>query len=149
VGIFPIAAAPIRKGDCGDSPNAICFEIMPANTLVRLGHYETSFHLLHADQDRYWNKGEMDGDGHRVEPAPTKFEDGIKFGFMQTDDGHVFVRINRLVLPTPVLFIGGRHGLKGPGPAWSEIDRETTLNILADAIVANPAFRDQLLRLAF
>jgi hypothetical protein len=121
---------------------------MPANTLVRLGHYETSFHRLDADQAHYWNKGEVDGEGHSVEPAPPKFEGGIKFGFMQTDEDHVFVRINRLVLPAPVLFIGGRHGPKGPGPAWSEIDRETTLNILADAIVANPAFRDQLIRLA-
>lgn len=54
----------------------------------------------------------------------------------------------RLVLPAPVLFIGGRHGLQAPSPAWSELDREASLNILADAIVANPAFRDPLLRLA-
>jgi hypothetical protein len=121
---------------------------MAINSLVRLGHYEASFHLLRADQDRYWNKGETGGDGHAVDVAPPKFEGGIQFGFMQTDDGHVFVRINKLVLPTPVLFIGGRHGPKGPGPAWSEIDPEATRNILADAIVANPAFRDQLLKLA-
>jgi hypothetical protein len=121
------------------------------NTLVYLGHYETSFRKLHADQDRYWTKPEIEPGhpGKPIDPVPEKFSGGIHFGFMQTDDGHVFVRINRLVLPTPVLFIGGRHGLKGPGPAWSEIDRETTLNILADAIVANPVFRDQLLRLVF
>ena len=121
---------------------------MAINTLVYLGHFETSFYRLHAAQARYWKKGETAGEGHPVDPAPPKFEDGIKFGFMQTDDGHVFVRINKLVLPAPVLLISGRHGPKGPGPAWSEIDPEATRNILADAIVANPAFRDQLIRLA-
>jgi hypothetical protein len=122
---------------------------MAMNVLVRLGHYETSFQRLHAHQQRYWNKDEIEGDGHPVaEPSSPKFDGAIRFGFMQTDDGHVFVRINRLVLPSPVLFVGGRHGPKGPGPAWSEIDRDTTLNVLADAIVANPGFGDQLTRFA-
>lgn len=121
---------------------------MAVGTLVRLGHYESSFRRLDADQSQYWNKGETGDRGHPIDPVPPAFRDAIKFGFMQTDDGHVFVRIDRLVLPSPVLFIGGRHGPKGPGPAWSAIDRDTTLNILADTIVANPAFRDQLLRLA-
>lgn len=121
---------------------------MALNTLVRLGHYETSYARLNASQDRYWNKGETSGEGHPIPAPPAKFDGGIVFGFMQTDHGHVFVRINRLVLPAPVLFIGGRHGLQAPSPAWSELDREASLNILADAIVANPAFRDPLLRLA-
>jgi len=122
---------------------------MPANTLVYLGHYETSYRKLHADQDRYWTKPETE-DGHPGKPVdevPEKFRDGVQFGFMQTTDGFIFVRINRLVLPTPVLFIGKRHGLQAPGPSWSEIDAEVTLNILADVIVANPGFRDELIRL--
>ncbi|HWZ89283.1 MAG TPA: hypothetical protein VNW92_10545 [Polyangiaceae bacterium] len=68
---------------------------MGINTLVRLGHYETSYHRLHADQVRFWNKGEPGGEGERVEEPPSpKFDGGIRFGFMQTDDGHVFVRID-------------------------------------------------------
>jgi len=123
---------------------------MPTNTLLYLGHYETSFHRLTADQDRYWTiSGRVADDaGAQVEKPPSKFDGGIRFGFMQIAEGHVIVRINQLVLPAPVLFIGERHGPKGPGPAWSEIDRDTTLNILSDTIVANPAFRDQLIRLA-
>lgn len=123
---------------------------MPANTLVYLGHYETSFHRLTAEQDRYWtlkHRG-RDDEGTAVEQPPSKFDGGIRFGFMQMTDGHVIVRIDRLVLAVPVLFIGERHGPKGPGPAWSEIPPDATLNILADAIVANPAFRDHLIRLA-
>jgi hypothetical protein len=122
---------------------------MPANTLVYLGHYETSFRKLHADQDHYWTKPETQ-EGHRgkrVDAVPDKCKGGIHFGFMQTNTGFIFVRINRLVLPTPVLFIGERHGPKAPGPSWSEITPEITLNILADAMVANPAFRDELIRL--
>lgn len=123
---------------------------MPANTLLYLGHYETSFHRLTADQDKYWTTRERGAEdaGAAVEQPPTKFDGGIRFGFMQLADGHVIVRINKLVLPAPVLFIGGRHGPKGPGPAWSEIEPGATLNILADAVVANPAFRDLLIRLA-
>lgn len=123
---------------------------MPANTLVYLGHYETSFRKLNADQDLYWTKakGEEEPPGKHVDPIPEKFRGGTLFGFMQTNDGFIFVRINRLVLPSPVLFIGERHGPKAPGPSWSEIGTETTLNILADAIVANPGFRDELIRLA-
>lgn len=123
---------------------------MPANTLVYLGHYETSFRKLHADQDRYWTKPESE-EGHPgkpVDPIPEKFRGGTHFGFMQTSDGFIFVRINRLVLSTPVLFIGERHGPRAPGPSWCEIGTETTLNILADTIVANPGFRDELMRLA-
>jgi hypothetical protein len=123
---------------------------MSANTLVYLGHYETSFHRLTADQNRYWTIKERGADdaGAAVEQPPDKFDGGLRFGFMQVTDGHVIVRINKLVLPAPVPFIGERHGPKGPGPAWSEIQPEATLNILADAMVANPAFRDQLIRLA-
>jgi hypothetical protein len=80
---------------------------MPANTLVYLGHYETSFRKLHADQDHYWTKLEID-DGHigkPVDKVPEKFQGGVHFGFMQTASGFIFVRINRLVLPMPVLFI--------------------------------------------
>jgi hypothetical protein len=120
-----------------------------ANTLVYLGHYETSFGKLHADQGHYWTKPETE-EGHpgkRVVEVPDEFRNGIHFGFMQTCEGFIFVRINRLVLPTPVLFIGVRHGPRAPGPAWSEIDSEVTLNILADTIVANPGFRDELMRL--
>jgi hypothetical protein len=122
---------------------------MMANTLVYLGHYETSFRKLHADQVRYWTKAETE-EGHpgkSVDDVPDKSRGGIHFGFMQTSVGFIFVRVNRLVLPTPVLFIGERHGPKAPGPAWSEIDVDVTLNILADAIVANPGFRDELIRL--
>lgn len=119
------------------------------STLIYLGHYETSFRRLHADQDNYWTKSEIEeGDsGKPVDPAPEKFQGGIHFGFMQTSGGFVFVRINRLVLPTPVLFIGERHGPKAPGPSWSEIGADVALNILADAIVANPGFRDELIRM--
>lgn len=122
---------------------------MAINTLVRLGHYASSYRHLHAGQERYWNKGETDGEGHPIEQPPSpKFDRGIRFGFMQTDDSHVFVRINRLVLPSPVLFIGGRHGPQAPGRPWSEIGAEETLNILADAIADNHGFRDELIRLA-
>jgi hypothetical protein len=122
---------------------------MATDTLIYLGHYETSFCRLHADQDRYWTKTETE-EGHlgkRVDEVPDKYRNGIHFGFMQTSEGFIFVRVNRLVLPTPVLFIGERHGPRAPGPAWSGIDSAVTLNILADAIVANPGFRDELLRL--
>lgn len=123
---------------------------MPANTLLYLGHYETSFHRLTADQDRYWTLKDRgrDDKGTVVEQPPSKFDGGLRFGFMQVADAHVIVRVNNLVLPAPVLFVGERHGPKAPGPAWSEIQPEATLNILADAIVANPAFRDHLIRLA-
>ena len=122
---------------------------MAINTLVYLGHYETSFRKLHADQDHYWTKPET-GEGHpgkHVGEVPVEFRNGVHFGFMQTSQGFIFVRVNRLVLPTPVLFVGERHGPRAPGPAWSEIAPEITLNILADAIVANPGFRDELMRL--
>lgn len=122
---------------------------MAANTLVYLGHYETSFHRLHADQDHYWTKPETE-EGHPgkpIDPLPERFQGGVHFGFMQTTIGFMFVRINRLVLPTPVLFIGERHGPAAPGPSSSEIAPEVTLNILADTIVANPGFRDELIRL--
>ena len=122
---------------------------MAINTLLYLGHYETSFRRLHPDQDRYWTKTETE-EGHpgkHVDEVPDKFREGVHFGFMQTSEGFIFVRVNRLVLPTPVLFIGERHGPRAPGPAWSEIDSEVTLNILADAIVANSGFRDDLMRL--
>jgi hypothetical protein len=123
---------------------------MTRNTLVYLGHYQTSFHRLHPMQNRYWKVGDTapNHEGHEVAHPPEEFEDGVHFGFMQTSDGFVFVEIDPLVLSSPVLFIGGRHGPAGPGPSWSKIDEAATLRILADAIVANPAFRDQLIRLA-
>lgn len=123
--------------------------VMP-NALVYLGHYETSFRKLHADQDRYWTRPETEAGhpGKPIDPVPERFNGGVRFGFMQTNDGFVFVRIDRLVLPTPILFIGERHGPKAPGPSWSAIDADVALNILVDAIVANPGFRDELIRYA-
>jgi hypothetical protein len=108
---------------------------MRSNTLVYLGHYETSFRKLHADQDHYWTKPKTeDGDpGKRVNPIPEQFRGGIHFGLMQTAGGFIFVRINRLVLPTPVLFIGERHGPKG---TWSFVVRDQR------------GLRDELIRLA-
>jgi hypothetical protein len=123
---------------------------MGTNTLVYFGHYLTSFHRLHPLQDRYWkvDEGDPGATGQAIEVPPAKFDGGIHFGFMQMRTGFVIVRIGELVLPTPVLFVGGRHGPAAPGPSWAELDREASLNIIVDAIVANPAFRDHLMALA-
>ena len=114
---------------------------MAAHTLVYYGFYDASFHKLVPGQARAWTK---DGAESAVElPPPDKF-DGIKFGFMQRSEGFVIVQVDNLVLRAPVLFVGGRHGPKGPGPQWSNLDDDVATRILVDVIVANAELRDVL-----
>ena len=56
----------------------------------------------------------------------------------------LIVKVDALVPRAPVLFVGGRHGPAAPGPAWSKLDDDVAMNILVDAIVANPEYRDVL-----
>lgn len=113
---------------------------MAKHTLVYYGHFDASFHRLVPDQKRCWKK---DGAEGVVDLPPEEF-DGLRFGFMQTVSGYVFTQVDDLLLRAPVLFIGGRHGPKAPGPQWSNLDDEVATRILADAIVANPELRDVL-----
>ncbi len=114
---------------------------MATHALVYYGYFGTSFHRLVPKQKHYWRKG---GGRGRV-MLPTKAFDGIQFGFMeQAPKNFLFVQVDDLPLAAPVLFVGGRHGPAGPGPAWSKLDDDVAANILVDVIVANPGCRDIL-----
>jgi len=114
---------------------------MATHTLVNYGYFETSFGQLHPKQDKYWTK---DGTEHPVKQPSDEFA-GIHFGFMQKRAGaFLIVKVDELVLRAPVLFASGRHGPAAPGPAWSPLDDDVAAQILADAIVANPEYRDLL-----
>jgi hypothetical protein len=107
---------------------------MAIHTLVYYGFFNTSFHRLVPGQDRCWKK---DGSESPVELPPEQF-DGIKFGFMQRSECYLIVQIDDLVLRAPILFVGGRHGPAAPGPVWSKLDDDVAMQLLADAMVANP-----------
>jgi hypothetical protein len=120
--------------------------VMATHALVYYGWFDHGFRRLHATQDKYWKKDDdpdSHPDGRPVERPPERFT-GIQFGFMQISGGHLFIKIDELVLRAPILFIGGRHGPTAPGPAWSELTDEVAARILADAIIANPEYRDLL-----
>ena len=103
--------------------------------------FDKSFDKLTADQDQYWTKGREES--AKVEVLGDEYK--FKFGFMQGNPDFFIVKINDLVLRSPVLFIGVRHGPKGPGPGnVNNVNAEAAIHILADAIVANPEYRDAL-----
>lgn len=118
---------------------------MATHTLVYLGFFETSFAKLHPGQSRYWRKDDdVAAPGNVVESPPSHIK-GRRFGFMErSGKSFVIVSVDRVVLRAPVLFIGGRHGPKAPGPAWDKLDDDVAMRIIADAIVANPESRDIL-----
>jgi hypothetical protein len=102
---------------------------------------------LHAGQDLYWNKP----DGSNKKPPhevafPDEQFDGYSFGFMEKSETEfLFVSVDRLVLPQPVLLVGKeRHGVAAPGPSFPRLDDDVAANILVDAMLANPALRDAL-----
>ncbi len=118
---------------------------MALHTLVYYGYFDPSFPRLHSGQKRCWKKGDKpDSAGDPVE-LPSKTFDGIRFGFMEkAPKFFLIVKVDDLVLRAPVLFVGGRHGPTAPGPAWSKLDDDVAMNILVDAIVTNPEYRDVL-----
>ncbi|MCC6667228.1 MAG: hypothetical protein IT375_26010 [Polyangiaceae bacterium] len=118
---------------------------MALHTLVYYGYFDLSFPRLHPGQKRCWKKSaKPNSAGDPVELPNQKF-DGILFGFMEkAPKFFLIVKVDDLVLRAPVLFVGGRHGPAAPGPAWSKLDDDVAMNILVDAIVANPEYRDVL-----
>ncbi len=119
---------------------------MALHTLVYYGYFDHSFPRLHPKQKRCWKKDDdkVESAGDPVEQPPKKFN-GILFGFMEkAPKFFLVVKVDDLVLRAPVLFVGGRHGPASPGPAWSKLDDDVAQNILVDAIVANPEYRDVL-----
>lgn len=116
-----------------------------AHTLVYYGWFDHGFKRLSARQQRYWRKDDdPEREGLEVEFPPQGTRD-FHFGFMETwDKAFLFVKVNQLVLPQPVLFVPGRHGVAAPGPSFPDLGPDAAAAILLDMIVANPALRDAL-----
>jgi hypothetical protein len=125
------------------------------HTLVSFGWYPHGARHFCASQTRAWNKGDdpTKGPPREVEFPGDKF-DGIAFGFFDAPDKEfllvsVRTRVPRggaktIVLVQPVLFVPGRHGVKGPSASFPKLSDDAAAAILVDMIVANPAFRDVL-----
>lgn len=120
---------------------------MAKHTLVYYGWFDYSFRHFTAETTRYWTKGRGQEPDNAVDvefPDADKFK-GIHFGFMDIPEKEfVIVKIKDLVLRVPLPLISHRYGVKGPGPSFAHLDDDAATNIIVDAIVANPEFRDVL-----
>jgi len=117
------------------------------HTLVYYGWYDHAVRHLHPEQDRYWRKDDDRSApaSHLVELPPKAKFDGFWFGFLEkAGKEYVYVRVDGVVLPQPVLHIPGRHGVQAPGPSFPNLNDDVAAAILADMIVENPSCRDSL-----
>jgi hypothetical protein len=117
---------------------------MAIHTLVYLGWFDYSFHRLPEDPVHYYTKGRGRQDPQPVEESSEDI-DGIKFGYMEKPGKwFLIVTVDDLILRAPFLLVSDRHGVKGPGPSECKLGDGVACNILVDAIVSNPEYRDVL-----
>lgn len=114
---------------------------MAKHTLIYLGNFDRNFAPTGA-----WPRSYVSGEGKTKVAQPSKGVDGFRFGYMQKDADYFYlVNVEALRLRAPVLLEPARHtGGKGFGPVASLFDDTAAMRLLADAIVANPEYRDQL-----
>ena len=117
------------------------------HAIVYYGHYEHSFHRLHATQTKYWNNSHPEGEGSDVEFPKEDYT--IEFGFLETfTKDFVVAKVNAIVLPYPIPFVWQRHGGKGvPVQGATTVDDDAAVALLSDAISFNPELRIALVPL--
>jgi hypothetical protein len=106
-----------------------------------LGYFDKSYALLGTEREAYLKQ-----DGSPVvEEEVDAGSGGIVFGVMEkAPKAFLIVKVGDLILRAPVLFIPHRHGAKGLAPYAGYVDHNSAMQILVDAIVANPEYRDHL-----
>lgn len=115
---------------------------MATHTLIYLGNFDRNFSPVGTWPETYLT---VDGDEKPVD-EPAEKVDGIRFGYMQKDgDWFYLVNVEGLRLRAPVLLVPARHSDgKQVGPSASQFQDDGAMCLLADAMVANPEYRDQL-----